>query len=95
MHRLDVGLFSHPKEFCGMESERILTPREKSPLPNKQTKKKKKKSKKDGTHDAASSRTSSPTHIIEILLWFQTPSQRCCPWKLFINSLDLVLVIVS
>ena len=35
MHRLDLGLFSHPKEFGGMESEPMLTPREKSLLPGK------------------------------------------------------------
>ena len=34
MHRLDLGLYSHPKEFWGgMEFEPMLTPREKSPLP--------------------------------------------------------------
>ena len=34
MHRLDLGLYSHPKEFFGgMEFEPMLTPREKSPLP--------------------------------------------------------------
>ena len=33
VHRLDLALYSHPKEFGGMESEPMLTPREKSPLP--------------------------------------------------------------
>ena len=34
MHILDLGLYSHPKEFLGgMEFEPMLTPREKSPLP--------------------------------------------------------------
>ena len=33
MHRLDLGLCSHPKGFGGMESEPMLTPREKSPIP--------------------------------------------------------------
>ena len=34
MHRLDLGLYSHPKEFLGgMEFEPMLAPREKSPLP--------------------------------------------------------------
>ena len=33
-HRLDLGLYSHPKEFLGgMEFEPMLTPREQSPLP--------------------------------------------------------------
>ena len=40
----------------GMESKPMLTPREKSPLPEKFS------SKEDGTHDAASSSTASPTH---------------------------------
>ena len=35
VHRLDLGLYSHPKEFGGMESEPMLTPRGKSPLPEK------------------------------------------------------------
>ena len=30
--RLDLGLYSHLREFWGMESEPMLTPREKSPL---------------------------------------------------------------
>ena len=34
VHRLDLGLYSHPKEFLGgMEFEPMLTPREQSPLP--------------------------------------------------------------
>ena len=34
VHRRDLGLYSHPKEFLGgMEFEPMLTPREKSPLP--------------------------------------------------------------
>ena len=32
MHRLDLGFYSHLKEFGGMESEPMLTPREKNPL---------------------------------------------------------------
>ena len=36
VHRLDLGLYSHPKEFYGMESEPMLTPKEKSPLPETQ-----------------------------------------------------------
>ena len=34
-HRLDHGLYSHLKDFGGMESEPVLTSREKSPLPEK------------------------------------------------------------
>ena len=34
VHRLDLSLYSHPKEFFGgMEFEPMLSPREKSPLP--------------------------------------------------------------
>ena len=32
VHRLDLSLYSHQKEFYGMESKPTLTPREKSPL---------------------------------------------------------------
>ena len=38
VRRLDLDLYSHPKEFHGMESEPMLTPREKSPLPQAQRK---------------------------------------------------------
>ena len=31
MHRLDLGLYAHLKEFGGMESETMLTPRGKIP----------------------------------------------------------------
>ena len=31
VYRLDLGLFSHPKEFWGIESEAMLTPRQKIP----------------------------------------------------------------
>ena len=33
VHRPDLGLCSHPKEFWGMESESMVVSREKSPLP--------------------------------------------------------------
>ena len=32
VHRRDLGLYSHPKEFGGMESEPLLTPRGKKNL---------------------------------------------------------------
>ena len=32
VHRLDLGLYSHPKEFWGMESGPMLTSSEESPL---------------------------------------------------------------
>ena len=34
VHRLDLGLCFHPKEFWEMESELVLALREKSPLPD-------------------------------------------------------------
>ena len=53
MHRLDLGLYSHPKEFWGgMEFEPMLTPREKSPLP-------KMSPEEDRTRDAVDS---EPNH---------------------------------
>ena len=36
VHRLDLGLYSHPKEFWGNGSEPMLSSREKSPLPEAQ-----------------------------------------------------------
>ena len=45
-----------------MESEPMLTPREKYPLPEKFS------SEEDWTHDAASSRTVSPTHYLQAIL---------------------------
>ena len=56
VHRLDLGLCSHQKEVWGMDSEPMLTPREDSPLQEKFS------SEEDQTHNAASSRTASPTH---------------------------------
>ena len=56
VHRLDLALYSHPREFGGMESEPMLTPRE-NPLYLKKI-----SIEEDETRDAASSRTASPTH---------------------------------
>ena len=56
VHRLDLGLYSHPKEFGRIESEPMLTQREKSPLPEQFS------LEEDRTHDAASSRTASTPH---------------------------------
>ena len=53
VHRLDLGLYSRPKEFWGMESEPMLTPRGKSPLPE---------GSKEGRIRDAASRIASPTH---------------------------------
>ena len=49
-------ILSSERVFWGMESEPILTPREKSPLLEKLS------PEEDQTHDTASSRTASPTH---------------------------------
>ena len=57
MYRLDLGLYSHPKEFGGMQSEPMSIPREKSPLTGKKI-----SPEEDRTHDVAWRRTASPTH---------------------------------
>ena len=49
-------ILSTERVFCGMESEPMLSPREKSPLPGKFS------PEEDRTRDAARSRTASPTH---------------------------------
>ena len=55
MRRLDLGLYSHPKSCWGMESEPMLTPREKSLIPEKFS------VEEEQTNDDASSKTLSPT----------------------------------
>ena len=55
VHRLDLGLYSHPKEILGNGVRTILSPWEKSSLPEKFS------SEEDQTHDDASSTTASPT----------------------------------
>ena len=57
MHRLDLGLYSHLIEFRGMESEPMLTPREKFPLPEIFS------SEEDRTHDTASRSDSEPNTL--------------------------------
>ena len=57
VHRLDLGLYSHPKEFWGMESEPMLTPWAKIPSTGKKF-----YPEEDRTHDAASSRKASHRH---------------------------------
>ena len=54
VHRLDFGLYSYTNEFSEMESEPMLTPREKSSLLDG--------SKQGCIRDAALHRTVSPTH---------------------------------
>ena len=51
-----LGLYSHPKEFQGMELESVLTPRGKIPSTGG--------SEEGRTRDAASRRTASPTHYL-------------------------------
>ena len=55
-HRLDLGLYSLPKEFWGNGVRTHVNSRRKSPLPEKFS------PEEYRTHDAASSRTASPTH---------------------------------
>ena len=57
MHRLYLGLYSHPKEFGGNGVRtHVHSTGKKSPLPGKFS------SEEDQTHDDVSSRTASPTH---------------------------------
>ena len=53
VHRLDLSLYSHPKEFLGIV---VRTQQKNSALPKTFS------SEEDRTRDAASSRTASPTH---------------------------------
>ena len=68
MNRIDLGLYSHPKGGValgggggggggGLESGPMLTPREKIPSTRKES------PQRSGTHDAAPSRTASPTTL--------------------------------
>ena len=54
VHRLDRGLYPHPKGLWAMESESMLTPTDKFPSTGG--------SEKGRTRDVASRRTASPTH---------------------------------
>ena len=56
VHRLDLGLYSHSKEFGGNGARIHVNSKGKNPLYQKKI------SEEDRTHDAASSRTASPTH---------------------------------
>ena len=57
VHRLDLGLYSDPEEFWGIGVRTHVNSKgKKSPLPEKFS------SEEDGTHNAASSRTVSPSH---------------------------------
>ena len=56
VHRLDLSLYSHPKEVFREWSQNPCYLQGKNPLYWK------KLSPEDGTHDPASSRTASPTH---------------------------------
>ena len=57
VHRLDLGLYSHSKEFGGNGARIHVNSKGKNPLYQKKI-----SSEEDRTHDAASSRTASPTH---------------------------------
>ena len=67
VHRLDLGLYSHRREFWGLESEPMLTPREKSPLWETFC------AEEDQTHDSASSR--ARMHHKVVRHYFQS-----CQW---------------
>ena len=72
VHILDLGLCSHPKEFLGNGVRNHVNAKGENPLYRTKKKKKKKKKKssseEDRTHDAASSRTVSPTHYQRTIL---------------------------
>ena len=53
VHRLDLGLYSNLKESLRMESEPMLTPREKSPVPEAESR---------IASESASHRTVSPKY---------------------------------
>ena len=57
VHRLDLGLYFHPKEFWGNGVRTHVNSKGKIPS----TGKKKFSPEEDRTHDAASSRTARPT----------------------------------
>ena len=54
MHRLDLGLYSHPKEFLGYGVRTHVNSKRNIPSTGG--------SEEGGTHDAAQSRTASPAH---------------------------------
>ena len=56
VHRQDLGLYSHPKEFWGNGVRTHVNSKGKSPLPEKFS------PQEDRAHDAAQSRTASSTH---------------------------------
>ena len=56
VHRLDHGLYSHPKEFKGNGVRTHVNSMGKTPLPEKFS------PEEDRTRDAASSRTANPRH---------------------------------
>ena len=71
VHRLDLGLYSHPKEFKGNRARNHINSKEKIPS--------NRGSEEDQTHDAASHRTASPTHY---QLSYSGPLTRCSRNKL-------------
>ena len=56
VHRLDLDLYSHPKEFLGNGVRAHVNLKGQSPLPEKLS------PEEDKTHDTALSRAGSPTH---------------------------------
>ena len=60
MHRWDLGLYSHLRDFLGMESEPVLTPREKSPLLDG--------SEQGQTHCTAPHRSFNNLNIVKVFL---------------------------
>ena len=62
VHRLNLGLYSHPNEFWGNGVRaRVNSKGKKSPYRINSPK------RKNGSHDTASSRTASPTYYQEVI----------------------------
>ena len=81
VNRLDLSLYYIPRVLGGMESETVLTPREKSPLLEKFS------SEEDQTHNAASSRAACPTHYQQAI-----PAPPCYQMVVFQTGKDSLLV---
>ena len=62
MHRLDLGLYFHPKEFWGNGDRTHVNSKGKISCTGKIL------SEEDRTHNAASSRAASPTHYERAIL---------------------------
>ena len=72
VHRLDLGLYSHLKEFWGNGVKTHVSSKGKIPFTGRNF------PQKDQTHNAASSRTVSPTHYQQAVLAPRSVPQTYC-----------------